>query len=217
MVDWSGVPARVAALAGDTRAHRLFGASGHHFRLRAALSDLELAEAEAQFGVRLPKEYRDFLQQVGAGGAGPFYGIFPLARIDGSWRWQGDGAELTDVARLSEPFPSTGADPRALAALLAECPTGGALNTDDDYAARYQAWDERLEDLLWNPDRTVGAICLCHEGCAYRYWLAVSGPERGRIWSDQRAAERDLQPTGTTFGDWYLDWLVKQEAALLSG
>jgi hypothetical protein len=94
---------------------------------------------------------------------------------------------------------------------------GGDVGTDDDFDARYQAWDKRLEDLLWNPDRTVGAICLCHEGCAYRYWLVVSGPQRGRIWSDQRAAQVDLQPTGTTFGPWYLDWLIKQEAALLRG
>src|SRR5690349_24577560 len=122
MVDWSGVRERVAALADDdARAHQLFGVSGHHFRLRAALSDPELAEAEAQFGVRLPAEYRDFLQQVGAGGAGPFYGIFPLAKASGSWTWEGDGAELTDVTRLTEPFPRIGADPHALAALLAEC------------------------------------------------------------------------------------------------
>jgi hypothetical protein len=84
MVDWSGIRGRIAPLAGETRAHRLFGATGHHFRLGTALADLEVAEAEAQFGVRLPGEYRDFLQQVGAGGAGPFYGIFPLARSDGS-------------------------------------------------------------------------------------------------------------------------------------
>src|SRR5438045_2160163 len=113
MVDWSGVRVRVTALAGNARAHELFGANGHYFRLRAPLADPELAEAEARFGVRLPEEYRNFLQQVGAGGAGPFYGIFPLAKVNGSWAWEGDGAELTDVGRLVEPFPRTGADPQA--------------------------------------------------------------------------------------------------------
>ena len=213
MVDWSGVRLRVTALAGDARAGELFGAGGHHFRLGAPLSGRELAEAEAQFGVRLPEQYRDFMRQVGAGGAGPFYGIFSLTKANGSWTWEGDGAELTDVARLAEPFSRTGADPQALDALLADRPTGEVL-TDDEYRDAYEAWDKRRENLLWNPDRTAGAICLCHEGCAYRYWLVVSGPERGTIWSDQRAADVDLEPTGSTFGRWYLDWLATQETAL---
>ena len=61
----------------------------------------------------------------------------------------------------------TGADPQALAALLADRPTGEVL-TDEEYRDAYEAWDKRWENLLWNPDRTAGAICLCHEGCAYR-------------------------------------------------
>src|SRR5262249_19936976 len=162
------------------------------------LSSAELADAEKQFGVRLPEEYRDFLRQVGAGGAGPFYGIFPLVRTGGLWGWQGDGAQLTDVQRLGEQFPRTPVDPTALAALLAEEPT--EEDTDDhgedfDYDALYEAWESRMEALLWHPDRTVGAICLCHEGCAYRDWLVVSEPDRGTIWSDPRTDSSDLSPT----------------------
>lgn len=213
MVDWSGIRGRVKKLTGDARAHELFGAAGHHFRLRPPLAGTEVSEVEAQCGVRLPEEYRDFLQYVGAGGAGPFYGIFALVKANRSWTWEGDGAELTDISRLAEPFPRTGADPQTLAALQAERPAGHEILADGDNAL-YEAWDKRLDDLLWNPDRTAGAICLCHEGCGYRYWLVVSGPERGRIWSDQRAAEVDLEPIGATFGSWYLDWLARQEAAL---
>src|SRR2546430_9677061 len=127
MVDWSGVRLRVTALAGDARAGELFGADGHHFRLRAPLSGRELAEAEAQFGVRLPEQYRDFLRQVGAGGAGPFYGIFSLTKANGAWTWGGDGAELTEVARLAEPLSRPGADPRTQAALPADGPTAQVL------------------------------------------------------------------------------------------
>jgi hypothetical protein len=214
MVDWSGVRARVSALADDPRAHQLFGANGHGFRLRATLSEADLAEAEAQFGVRLPEEYRGFLREVGAGGAGPFYGVFPLVRTGGSWRWEGDGAELTGLDRLVEEFPRTGADPEALAALLAACPENDEDAVEGaEYDARYEAWYERLGELLWNPDRTAGAICLCHEGCAYRRWLVVSGPERGTIWDDARTANEDLKPNRTTFAAWYLDWLAEQEAA----
>ena len=88
--------------------------------------------------MRLPEQYRDFLRQVGAGGAGLFYRIFSLTKANGSWTWEGDGAELTDVARLAEPFSRTGADPQALAALLADRPTGEVL-TDDEYRDAYEA------------------------------------------------------------------------------
>src|SRR5438270_13512702 len=106
MVDWSGVRLRVTALAGDARAGELFGAGGHHFRLHAPLSGRELAEAEAQFGVRLAEQYRDFLRQVGAGGAGLVFRIFSLTKANGSGTWGGGGAERIDVGRLAEPFPS---------------------------------------------------------------------------------------------------------------
>src|SRR5256885_16609908 len=101
MVAWSGVRLRVTALAGDARTGELFGAGGHHFRLRAPLSGRELAGAEAQFGVRLPEQYRDFLRQVGAAGAGPFYGIFSLTKANGSWAGEGGGARLTEWARAA--------------------------------------------------------------------------------------------------------------------
>src|SRR5207253_10526703 len=109
----AAVRVRVPAVTVDARAGHLFGASGQHFRLGAPLSGRELAEAEAQLGVRLSEQYRDFLRQVGAGGAGLFYRIFSLTKANGSWTWEGDGAELTDVARLAEPFSRTGADPPA--------------------------------------------------------------------------------------------------------
>ncbi|MFF1560684.1 hypothetical protein [Streptomyces sp. NPDC058279] len=61
---------------------------------------------------------------------------------------------------------------------------------------------------------------LCHLGCAARQWLVVSGPERGRIWNDDRADEVDLAPLldddgrPVTFTRWYLDWLDRAEQQL---
>jgi hypothetical protein len=205
----------VSALADDPRARKLFGANGHGFALHEPLSPAELEEAEEQFGVRLPDDYRGFLAEVGAGGAGPFYGVFPLVRVDGVWGWTGDGGDLTNVRRLAEPFAGTPIDPAELAALLAEEPNEeGDEDPDADYDALYEAWTEKVVDVLWRPDRTVGAICLCHEGCAYRDWLVVSGPDRGDIWADPRTDYKDLSPTGISFGTLYLDWLAAQEAAL---
>ncbi|MFE6872175.1 SMI1/KNR4 family protein [Kitasatospora sp. NPDC057692] len=214
---WAGVRKQIQALAKTAGASTMFGFHGHRFSLEDPLTEPELAEMEEQLGVRLPEDYREFLTHVGAGGAGPAYGVFPLRRIHGRWRWDGDGADLVDLTRLSEPFPVQGPDPELVRALQEKCPQEDDCEEDEDFDQAWKTWDEEWGRVMWNPDRTVGAIVLCHLGCAYRQWLVVSGPERGRIWADDRADERDLQPLlgpgrePVTFTLWYQGWL--EEAA----
>lgn len=106
MTDWTGVRDRVLALAGTPGGAEYFGARYHGFRLEEPLTAAELADVESLLRVELPEDYRTFLLQVGAGGAGPAYGLFPLRRGGGrAWRWIGDGADLTDPSLLAEPFP----------------------------------------------------------------------------------------------------------------
>ncbi|MET9881345.1 SMI1/KNR4 family protein [Actinacidiphila glaucinigra] len=182
--------------------------------LEKPLTPGELAELEGQIGVRLPEEYRRFLLLVGAGGAGPAYGVFPVRRgEDGRWAWHGDGADLTDLGRLAEPFPTKRATAAELAAMAADCPEEEDFEDIEEFDAAFEAWDERWAPLLWGEDRTVGALCLCHLGCALRQWLVVSGPAAGQIWDDERADDLDLRPaigpdgTPLTFATWYDAWL----------
>jgi hypothetical protein len=213
---WEGVRERVERLrSADGRrwGGSVFGANGHRFELLPPLSPAALAEVEAQFEVALPDDYRSFLAAVSAGGAGPDYGLFPLVRdSSGRWSWRGDGAELTDLTALNVEF-QPGDVSEALAQLRRVEPSA-----DDETA--YQAWLDRYEEVLWRQQRTRGAICLCHEGCAYRDWLVVSGPYRGQIWDDERAGDVDLSPNrmadGTirTFSAWYLTWLAKAELTI---
>ncbi|GAA3373819.1 hypothetical protein GCM10020367_35260 [Streptomyces sannanensis] len=188
------------------------------------LTEAELADLEAQAGVRLPEEYRDFLLRVGAGGTGPQYGVFPARRAEGGqWRWDGDGGHMTVLDRLAEPFPVRGPDPEVPAALEAERPEEEDFEDIEDFDAAWEAWDERTAGLLWTEDRTVGAICLCHVGCAERRWLVVSGPERGRIWADARCDDVDLEPLRgpdgepLTFASWYLSWLDEASREVVGG
>jgi HEAT repeat protein len=55
-----------------------FGKEKHAFRLNPVLSEQAIQAFEQKHRVSLPEDYRDFLQQAGNGGAGPFYGILPL-------------------------------------------------------------------------------------------------------------------------------------------
>lgn len=211
---WDGVRQRVARLQASSAHKAVFGADGHRFELAVPLTPEEVAEVEGQVGVRLPAEYRSFLTEVGAGGAGPFYGIFPLTRHQGGrWRWVGDGAELTDLDQLATAFEPGD--------LRSEQERVWAEQPDPADQSAYLVWVSRWDDVLWPPGRTAGGICLCHEGCGHHRWLVVSGPDRGGIWSDGRAGDVDLAPVSGRdghilgFAQWYLEWLAQAEAIVL--
>ncbi|MEW2290559.1 SMI1/KNR4 family protein [Streptomyces sp. NPDC047841] len=223
MIDqqWVGIRQRVEALRTSPASNDVFGALGHKWVLEQPLSHAELAELEAQMKVTLPEDFRTFLLCVGAGGAGPAYGVFPVRRVQGRWRWEGDGAELADLSRLAEPFPEQGPDPKLLEELAAQCPEEEDFDEIEEFDDAIEAWDERWDAVMFNPDRTVGAIVISHRGCALRNWLVISGAHRGTIWTDDRADEADLAPlrgedgTPMTFARWYTDWLRHAERTAL--
>lgn len=214
LTDWSDVRRRVEALATAPHAGRIFGVLGHGFALEPPLTAAELSDLQEQLGVRLPEEYQGFLRTVGAGGAGPSYGVFPVRRgADGRWAWHGDGGDMTDLSRLAEPFSSTHLRQSDLDRHDEELPEEDEYDDKEKYKKAYDSWMKRYRALFWDPARTVGAVCLCDLGCASRVWLVVSGPERGYMWADYGAEDYDLAPlenpdgTHITFGQWYLDWL----------
>ena len=59
-----------------------FGAYSHKYQLGPRVSEEAISAFEAHFGVSLPEGYRDFLLWIGDGGAGPFYGLYPLKEVD---------------------------------------------------------------------------------------------------------------------------------------
>ncbi|MFD9823291.1 SMI1/KNR4 family protein [Streptomyces violascens] len=194
---WAGVRERIASLGAVASGREEFGSRWHRWVLEAPLVEDELAELEAQIGVMLPSEYRSFLTEVGAGGAGPSYGLFPVRRVQGRWCWEGDGADMADLSLLANPFPKQGPDPALLDALLAERPEEEDFEDIEDFDTAIEEWDEQWGLLMFAPERTAGAIVICHQGCAQREWLVISGSHRGTIWTDRRVDDIDLEPPPT--------------------
>jgi hypothetical protein len=129
---------------------------------------------------------------------------------------------MADLSRLAEPFPDQGPDPKLLDDLLAQRPEEEDFDDIEDFDDAIEAWDERWDAVMFAPERTAGAIVICHLGCALREWLIISGSHRGTIWSDDRADDVDLVPLlnddgkPVTFARWYSDWLEKAERTALS-
>jgi len=179
----------------------VFGANGHRFVVNPILSEAEVVAFERQHRINLPRQYREFLLRVGNGGAGPFYGVFPLGEMDDMhgmkpWR-ENDGF----VGVLSQPFPlnSNWND-------LTGMPSDDL--TDDDEGEYGKQMDE-FGKRYWSASLMNGAVPICHEGCALRIWIVVTGEQAGRLWRDRRAEYMGVEPLLTadgaprTFSRWY--------------
>jgi hypothetical protein len=205
---------RLRALDGD---RTIFGAGIHRYELNPTLSIEEVKAFERTWRCWLPDDYRTFLLALGNGGAGPYYGVFPLGKAH-------SGSDLVDYASwgfdLSAPFPhSKPWNEESL--LLVGAPAKRDFDSDDDFEEAMEAWQdseaaEKARDAYYDAAGTgKGSVPICHQGCGFVDWLVVTGPEAGNVWHSYAPDEGGVAPVGTPdrprtrFSDWYLDWLHK--------
>ena len=181
----------------------VFGAEAHRFRMNPKLDETTVAAFEQTHRIALPRDYRTFITSTGDGGAGPFYGIFPLGKIDDAFglrTWKAD-----DIGILSQPFPFEEAWND-----LSARPSEDLLHRDEP---EYWRQTEAFEKTYWGAALVNGAFHICHRGCALRVLLVTTGPQAGYLWDDLRSEYAGLKPIRladgfpATFSDWYNEWL----------
>lgn len=189
----------------------IFGASFHDYQLSPCLGKTDINSVEEKYHVQLPVDYRQFLLEVGNGGAGPYYGVFRLGEQDDGWGfrpWEG-GLLMGDPA-VPFPYQDNWNLPDTF---WSADPQNKEWASDKDADEAYDSWDKSLAKVYWAPAVMNGAIPICHCGCALRQWLVVTGPERGTVWQDDRADMNGVYPLRTkdgersSFSSWYLTWL----------
>lgn len=191
---------------------QIFGATAHQYKLNPPLELSQVIAFETHWKCSLPTDYRYFLTEIGNGGAGPYYGLFPLGQLDAGFdlcRFAEGGL----VGDLSAPFPY--ADAWNLPDEIwnqRPDPDGDVAEEEEDRL--WEQWDQEREEDYWNPSIMNGAIPICHMGCALRQWLVVTGSQAGYVWNDYRVDDGGLIPLcdqsgqQMTFADWYLSWLM---------
>ncbi len=115
---------RVLRKLSEARKRKLscFGSDSHRFELRAPLTEAEVTAFEAEHGIALPEDFRAFLIHAGNGGAGPYYGIYPLKEWSDFAGWAMDSVPDGFLARPNafrpgeNPNPSREADANLAAA-----------------------------------------------------------------------------------------------------
>lgn len=200
-VNWDEVRDRTVALYA-----RHGTGLGRH--LPAVLSETQVRQAEEQFGVEFPEDYRQYLLRVSAGGR------VRRLQFNGS-RWDWDDARYGDHEKLHVPFPDHDTALAASEDAWDNQPKRENYTSDAVYQADHDAWQEAAYAI--EAARATGAVFLCDDGCGFYTLLVVSGPMRGTMWFDGRATCDRLNPLlnddrqAATFAEWYLDWLAHEE------
>jgi len=180
--------------------HAVFGSETHGYGHGLCVGEEPIRTVEEESGIHFPEGYRQFLLQVGNGGAGPGYGLLTLeASVRGCPR-----------GRLAQPFPALFVAPVPQA--TEKSLKGGDEPGDEpddldplwqdsrrpDTLCQWVRYRREREPVVSSPtDGAVateaerddgechpGAMPVAHYGCGIIALLVVSGPERGAIWVD---------------------------------
>ncbi len=179
----------------------LFGSPRHQYRLNPTLSLEKITQFEQTHKIKLPKEYVQFITEVGNGGAGPFYGLEPFENVlfDDL-----DYKRSNSLLNPSKPFLHT--EPWNLEFQ----PTVD----DDEDEEKYEKQRQLFEEVYYKKEQMNGVIAICNFGCAVSLNLVVNGEEYGNIWTDDRGSDGGIRPSHElgnkeklTFLNWYELWL----------
>ncbi|MEH2056089.1 MAG: SMI1/KNR4 family protein [Nostoc sp.] len=189
----------------------VFGSESHQYQFKPCLSNKDIQVFESRYNITLPSEYRNFLLEVGNGGAGPGYGL------SGLW-----GIEYEDV--IPEKLYHENYE-----ILSKAFPWKKAWN-DLDLIVDNNTNSVVKSDAYFDDKFIQGTLTITNYGCGIYAMLVITGEQSGKIWIDDRTNDNGIYPASLSFChafhdidpddfpnsdeeqplgfyDWYEDWL----------
>lgn len=172
---------------------KVFGSKSHNYVFNPKVKVNEIVHFEKSNKLLLPKDYREFLLEIGNGGMGPYYGI---QKIDlGNPR--DFRLEENNIINLSKEFPY---HKKWNADWINE------LDWDEDRPS------ESVHNKYWSTSHISGSYPICHYGHGDAFLIIINGLQKGNIWFDGRGNYSGIEPElnegqSITFYEWYLKWL----------
>ena len=175
----------------------------------------ELAAWEELAEAALPEDYRTYLTQLGNGGAGPAYGLFPFpCPVDAKLRqpciYSDDREEaFRDVVRRYIRVEESDDDWNLYLDYYPDMPAWKDQRWQD--AHRKEWWDE-LDHLLnrdlYFPMLNHGQHMIANEGCSVDIYLILNGSHRGYVHCCTTDCDPDLAyPEPRTFAAYQAEHL----------
>ncbi len=173
--------------------YEMFGASTHQYRLNPPVDWTFLCGVEKKYHFTLPKDYVQFITEIGDGGAGPGYGIYPF----GNFMREGKTPRIEKSQeayrnRLARPFTPQPMQSEE-AKLLAE-----------EFGFDKESYEKNPGEYFMD-ENNDGFLDLGTRGCEWNFGLIISGERYGQVFDTDR--EGIYRFTAYSFREFYQKWL----------
>ncbi len=171
---------------------KVFGSSKHKYQLNPVISLEEVQAYEQRHKIKLPSEYVFFITQVGNGGAGPYYGIYPLDTTKECYEIAGTpfiSSKLTaqQWKEKWEPF---------------EQKCNEESEDEDDLDNLYDRTEKETQQ---------GTYAVGTQGCTYETLAIAQGEEENQIFYVNSSWHSEYMPYNTemSFLEWYENFFLE--------
>lgn len=182
---------------------KVFGASSHQYKLGQTVTQKEVDDFEAKYGVKLPECYKAFITEFCGSGVlnrtikfpqmlpkpsipGPYYGLFSFENI-------------LDEA-LNEDYELAINKPCRIFPYMSD--------KDWEDAKAIEEFRDIDEDGEYSYFMVTGIVPLGSQGCHYEFALVLNGDYQGKvIYTDESYYDSPFFTYEDNFLDWYERWL----------
>lgn len=176
----------------------MFGVADHQYRLGSPVDLAFVRTIEEAYHFRFPEDYVQFITEVGDGGAGPGYGLYPFG-------YYCTEVESTKEAKAREIYL------RGLGRELKLLPIESEWL--EDFCISKEEYEKNPEKYFqggkgsfnWDNDTPYGFFHLGTYGCWRDFGLITAGERYGQVFI--RDTEGAFELEARNFEEFYQDWL----------
>ncbi|MCI9353644.1 MAG: hypothetical protein HFE58_02385 [Firmicutes bacterium] len=177
---------------------KMFGVADHQYRLGSPVDLAFVRTIEEAYHFRFPEDYVQFITEVGDGGAGPGYGLYPFG-------YYCTEVESTKEAKAREIYL------RGLGRELKLLPIESEWL--EDFCISKEEYEKNPEKYFqggkgsfnWDNDTPYGFFHLGTYGCWRDFGLITAGERYGQVFI--RDTEGAFELEARNFQEFYQDWL----------
>ena len=177
---------------------KMFGVADHQYRLGSPVDLAFVRTIEEAYHFRFPEDYVQFITEVGDGGAGPGYGLYPFG-------YYCTEVESTKEAKAREIYLRGLGRELKLLPIESEWLEDFCISKDEYEKNPEKYFQGGKGSVKWENDTPYGFFHLGTYGCWRDFGLITAGERYGQVFI--RDTEGAFELEARNFQEFYQDWL----------